>query len=221
MTAPVDRGLVFDLDGTLVDSYEAIARSLNHARREAGLSAIGTDTVRGHVGRGLESLVEDLVPGAAVELSVRRFRERYAQVYAEDTRALPDVPDTVEALGRRGIPMAVASNKPARFGEPILEALGMRRWFRSVHGPDTVGATKPHPAMLRRAITDLGVDAADVLYVGDMPLDVETADRAGVRVALVATGSCDVSTLLATGRPVWHSIREIMTRVAGTGAREG
>jgi len=194
------RALVFDLDGTLVDSYSAITESLNHARAAFGLEDLPAAQVRLQVGRGLEALIEDLVGRDRVSEGVRLFRERYAEVYASMTDVLPGVASTLERLAANGYPMTVASNKPARFGLAIAEALGLSSWLVSVHGPDTVGSTKPDPAMLRRCVEDMQAEASSTAYVGDMVLDVETAARAGVPVILVDGGSSTPTELRATGQ---------------------
>jgi len=196
------RGLVFDLDGTLVDSYEAITASLNYARSEFDLPALSLSTVRERVGRGLESLVAELVGPRYVERAVPAFRRRYAEVFDGMTRALPGVVTTLERLHHAGYPMVVATNKPARFAEPILRGLGMLPFLRGVLGPDVSGVTKPDPGMLRQAFRLLDVPAAGAAYVGDMVLDVESAARAEVPVILVAGGSSSSAELRATGQTV-------------------
>jgi phosphoglycolate phosphatase len=194
------RGFVFDLDGTLVDSYAAIAESLNHARAGFDLPELPGAQVRLQVGRGLEALIADLVGPEHVVEGVRLFRQRYADVYATKTHLLPGVKETLGALAARDYPMTLASNKPARFGEAIARVLGLSAFLVSVHGPDTVGATKPDPAMIRRCLSDMGVDESSAAYVGDMVLDVETAARAGVPVVLVEGGSSTAGDLRSTGQ---------------------
>ena len=214
------RGLVFDLDGTLVDSYGAIAESLNAARAAHGLAALAEREVRGLVGHGLEALLESQVGKERLEQAVHCFRERYARVGIARTTALPGVARGLPALAARGYRMAVATNKPARFAEPILEALGLARWFRCIAGPDRVGATKPDPAMLRYCLRELDLAPPHALYVGDMVLDVETADRAGVAVLLVCGGSSSEDELRATGRPVLRDFDALVGRLtADPGAR--
>jgi 2-phosphoglycolate phosphatase len=204
------RGVVFDLDGTLVDSYPAIAASLNHARVAHGLPPLPEAEVRMHVGRGLENLVAEMVGPDAVEEGVRLFREHYATVYASGTVALDGAAAVVRELARRGYGLAVASNKPARFSEAILAALGMREPFRAVYGPDLTGTTKPEPTMLRLCREALGVSAAETVYVGDMVLDVDTADRAGVPVLLVPGGSSPAPALRATGEIVLDGLFDLL-----------
>lgn len=204
------RGVVFDLDGTLVDSYGAIAASVNHARSAFALPPLSTADVRRRVGRGLESLMADLLGDDRVEEGVRLFRERYAAIFADSTTALPGAPETLRELHRRGFRLSVASNKPARFGEPILERLDMLRYLRGVAGPDTVGTTKPDPRMLDWCLRAMGTERRESLYVGDMVLDAETGARAGLDVLLVAGGSSLPDELRRTGKPVLDRIGLIL-----------
>ena len=114
--------VVFDLDGTLIDGYAAIADALSHAMRRLGREELPLESVRGMVGHGLERLMEKAVgPDLAAE-GVRLFRERYPQVAVEKSELMPGVPEVLVELERRGHALAVASNKPARFSRLILEA---------------------------------------------------------------------------------------------------
>jgi len=203
------RGIVFDLDGTLVDSYGAIAESLNHARAAFALPPLSEDEVRRRVGHGLDSLVSELVGPQHVDAGVRMFREHYAKVFRERTFALPGVAETIRELRRRGYGLAVASNKPARFGRAILESLGLLEHLDDVQGPDSAGATKPHPEMLRRSLRALDLPPGAGVYVGDMVLDVITAARAGLPVILVPGGSCERDALKATGQRVLGTFSEL------------
>jgi phosphoglycolate phosphatase len=215
------RAFVFDLDGTLIDSYPAIAASLNYARSVFDLPPLSHAQVRRRVGRGLEVLIEEQVGAGHVEEGVRLFRERYAEVYAGQTSSLPGALETLRWLHGRGFRMAVASNKPARFAEPILRDLGMLRYLKCVMGPDVAGATKPHPAMIRRCLEVLRVAASEAVYVGDMVLDVQSAARAGLPVLLVPGGSSSLEQLEATGETVLDSLGSLCTMFAEGGRHKG
>lgn len=210
------RGLVFDLDGTLVDSYEAIAASLNHARAGFGLPPLPVSRVRRAVGRGLERLVADMIGPDHVNDGVRLFRERYAETFRPMTRALPGARETLRRLHGWGYRMAVASNKPARFAEPILADAGMLPYLLAVQGPDRSGTTKPEPTMVRNCLRALALSPAQALYVGDMVLDVETAARAGLPVVLVEGGSSPREALEETGQRVLGSLSSLTELLHGS-----
>lgn len=220
------KGLVFDLDGTLVDSYEAISESLNHALGRLGLATLEPARIRKLVGRGLESLIERAMDGAArdpslLESGVRFFRERYDVICVSKTRLLPGVKKTLGELDRRGLTMAVATNKPSYFATRILDALEVGRHLRAVYGPDRVPRPKPHPDMMKAVLSELGLAPADVIYVGDMEVDVETARAAGVRVILLPTGSCELEELESAGAdlvlPDFKALGDLFEDRTGTG----
>jgi 2-phosphoglycolate phosphatase len=200
---------VFDLDGTLVDSYGPIAESVNHVRDAFGLPRLAEDDIRRRVGRGLEALMAEVVGAGHVEAGVRMFRERYAQVYAPRTQALPGADATLRALSRRGFAMSVASNKPSYFGKPILDQLGLLQYLLTVEGPDTAGKPKPDPAMIHLCLQAMRATRQEAVYVGDMVLDVETAARAGISVILVPGGSSSPPELRHTGETVLDSLAEL------------
>lgn len=217
--------IIFDLDGTLIDSYEAIGESLNHALTGLGLESVEPARIRKLVGRGLESLLEramgeparedpDLVPRG-----VRLFRERYDVICIEKTRLLPEVEETLRVLHERGMTMAVATNKPSYFAKRILDALGVGPFLRAVFGPDLVARPKPHPDMLAAVLSAVALRPAETVYIGDMQVDVETARAAGVPVIVLPTGSCDAEELRASGAdlvlPGFRSLQDLFPGPAG------
>jgi HAD superfamily hydrolase (TIGR01509 family) len=209
------RGIVFDLDGTLVDSFGAIAESVNAARTALGLPELETKEITRHVGRGLHLLLADVVGPSLVDRAVPLYREAHERIYLERTKPLPGALDAVRRLHAAGIRLSVASNKLSNFSRGILDHLGFSPYLTTVEGPDTAGAVKPDPAMIRRCLSVMGVDPSEAIYVGDMPLDVESARRAGVPVVLVATGAASAQTLAATGAPLLTRLVDLDT--AGPG----
>jgi phosphoglycolate phosphatase len=191
--------LVFDLDGTLIDGYAAIGDALAFAMGRLGFPALPPERVRRMVGHGLERLLEEAVGAPRAAEGVRLFRERYAEVAIARTHLLPEVPEVLAALGERGHPMALASNKPARFSRLILDAKGIGERFLAVGGPDADTPAKPDPAMLGRLMAAAGATAAETLVVGDMEVDAEFARAAGCRVVLVPSGSRTRDELAAVG----------------------
>jgi phosphoglycolate phosphatase len=212
--------LVFDLDGTLIDGYDAIADALAYAMARFGLEGLPSDQVRLLVGHGIEKLLEKAVGRERAPEGVRLFRERYPRVAVSGTRLMPEVPAVLAGLAGRGHVMAVASNKPARFSRMIMDACGVGGYFRAVAGPDEETPTKPDPAMLHRLMTDYGASPFQTLVVGDTEVDSEFARAAGCSVVLVPSGSrtraellgVDSDALLETlsNLPGWIEARELI-----------
>jgi phosphoglycolate phosphatase len=181
--------LVFDLDGTLIDGYSAIADALSFAMTRLGAAPLPVEKVRGMVGHGLERLVEEAVGKDRAAEGVRLFRERYSEVAIAQTALMPHAADALAALSAKGYLMAVASNKPSVFSRRILEAKGIARFFLAVGGPDSDTPAKPNPAMLHRLMDVAGAAPSETVVVGDMEVDSEFARAARCRVVLVPGGS--------------------------------
>lgn len=203
------RGIVFDLDGTLIDSYEAIADSLNHALGLLGYSPMAPQEVRLLVGRGLEVLIEGALrdrgakdPAGDAVRGVEFFRRRYEKICEGKTSILPAVRETLGTLRARGYKMAVATNKPSYFAIRLLGVLGIKEHFACVLGPDLVAHHKPHPAMVTTALERLALEPREAVYVGDMEVDVQTARAAGLKVVVLPTGSSSLEDLRKCGADV-------------------
>ena len=192
------RCILFDLDGTLVDSYDAIAESLNAARAAFGKPSYTRQEVIKMVGHGLENLMEKALGAERVAEGVRVFRERYRDISLPRTRLLAGVESTLETLRDRGYALAVITNKPASFSRRILEHLGVGHHFPVLYGPDLAPA-KPDPEMVTRSLLDLGFSPDEAVLVGDMRVDLDTARNAGIPFYAVATGSDSREELAAAG----------------------
>ena len=169
---------LFDLDGTLIDSFEDIAVSANHARRCVGLPERPTRELYGFVGEGAQRLIERTVGLDRPELvapALAAWREHYEAHMLEHTRPYPGV---VEALGRIEGPKAVVTNKPAASARRLVEALGLAPLVPIVVGGGDVESRKPDPEGSRLALSRLGVHER-VVFVGDSIVDAETAKNAG------------------------------------------
>jgi phosphoglycolate phosphatase len=181
--------IVFDLDGTLIDGYDAIEEALAHAMKSLGREPPGRGRVREMVGHGLEKLLEQAVGAGDAAEGVRLFREYYPDVAIEKSRLLPGVPEALESLAREGYAMCLASNKPLRFSRQILESKNVAAYFRGFAGPDAIHAPKPDPSMLRALMAEMGSTPEATVCVGDMEVDVEFARAGGCRAIVVPTGS--------------------------------
>lgn len=205
------RAILFDLDGTLVDSYPAIQQSINHVRSRHGLAPLALETVKAAVGNGLAVLLERTCPTRDPEDDAAAFLRHHPSVLVSGTRLLPGVRRTVAALSHRGCLLGVCSNKPLSLTRKLLKKLEFERYFAVVLGPESVGRAKPAPDMLEMALRKLKVPGNRSLYVGDMTIDVETARRAGIASWVIASGTHSLGQLQAA-RPdhVLGRIRELL-----------
>jgi phosphoglycolate phosphatase len=183
------RAILFDFDGTLADSYDAIAASVNHVRAHRGLPSLTVDQVRIHVGHGPGHLLAHTVGVGNPKENESIYRRHHPTVMKELTRLLPGAAEVLAKLQERGLKLAVCSNKPLPYTKVLLATLGIAERFDAVLGPEDVRKPKPAPDMLIAGLARLGVKADEAIYVGDMTVDITTARGAGVRVCVVPTGS--------------------------------
>lgn len=189
------RGIVFDLDGTLIDSLGDIAAALGSALAASGRATPTVEAVKGMVGCGARRLVE-----RALEASGAPFTDEEAETvlgdflgsYVQDpigrTRLYPGMDQVLAALRRDGFALAIATNKPQDLAEAVVAALGLRGAFVHIAGARPGLALKPAPDLVRSASAALGMAAEDVIMVGDSVADVKAAHAAGCRVVAVGWG---------------------------------
>jgi phosphoglycolate phosphatase len=183
--------IVFDLDGTLVESHASLASAANALLGELGRPPVSVDTCAGFVGHGVGKLVERVlehtggVP-AALEPHLARFREIYAADPVTGTVPYPGVPAALDALAAAGHGLAVCTQKPDAPALAILRALALMPPVTGFTGGDTLGLLKPDPRMLAHAAGQL--PPGPVVMVGDSGVDAETARRAGVPFLLHTEG---------------------------------
>lgn len=200
MTTLRYRAVLFDLDGTLVDSYNALTEAVNHARRTHGLPELSTTDIRDMVGEGIERLLQRAFDRAEVSESiVQSFVSRYDDICCAESRVLEEVEVTLRQLSELGVAMAVCTNKPTVFSKKILDFLELSHYFRAIVGPDIAGARKPEARHLSVTLAFTECPPEDALFVGDMPLDIHAARNSGIDVAVVATGSSSREQLTASG----------------------
>lgn len=191
------RAVLFDLDGTLVDSYAALTDAVNFALRQHGLEELSAETIRSFVGEGLELLLLRAFDGNVPDTATNAFETRYDEICCEQSRILRDVEATLSALENLNVSMAVCTNKPTAFSKKILEFLHLAPFFEAIVGPDVAGARKPQAQHVLRTLEATKCAPEEALFVGDMPVDVEAAHNSGIAVAVVPTGSSTSSALKA------------------------
>ncbi len=197
-TAPIYRvrALLFDLDGTLVDSRRDLAAALDATLADFGLPPLGVEAVTRFVGDGARRLVErGLAPArpdapfseAFVAEALETFKTRYAERLLATTRAYPSVGPALERFA--ATPKAVVTNKPAAFSEAILRGLGLRSYFVGVIGGDTLPERKPHPAPVLAGLAACGVShPTAAVMIGDSPNDIRAGRAAGTLTCGVTYG---------------------------------
>lgn len=189
------RAVLFDLDGTLIDSVGDIAAALNEHLGKRGLDSVPVEMVRTMVGDGVVKLVERAyryighpLSGVALDAEVAALRKIYDKHLTEHTVLIPGAAEVVRDLGDRGILMGVVTNKPQSAAETVLGHFGLDRRLGTIVGDDGERARKPAPDMVRLALSALGVDRADAVLVGDGAADVGAARAAGVPAVLLEGG---------------------------------
>jgi phosphoglycolate phosphatase len=188
------KAALFDLDGTLVDSARDLTLAVDAMLAAMGRPAAGEDNVRSWIGNGANMLVRRalagtsdpatvaLVPEAVAVQAQLSFRDAYARVNGRAAVLYPFVVEALDTWAALGIRMAVVTNKPRPFAEPLLHGLGIADRFVLVIGGECLPQKKPHPQPLLHAAAELGVEPADCLMVGDSSNDVGAAHAAGMRV---------------------------------------
>lgn len=197
LSFPLDvRGVAFDLDGTLVETLPDLHEAALRMLAQLGRPPVPEATVRACIGDGVDRLVKRLLTGepagepdaASFERAVADFREHYGSVLTRASHPFAGAIHMLENLRDRGFKLACVTNKPARFTEPLLEGLALAQRLDLVLSGDSLPRRKPDPLPLLHAAGVFGIDAAQLLMVGDSPADTGSARAAGCPVFCVPYG---------------------------------
>src|SRR5712664_121163 len=187
---PHVRALIFDLDGTLIDSKVDLIHSVNAMLRELRRPQLEAETISGYIGHGAPQLVARALGGSATEEELKHALQFFLGYYEEhkmdNTCAYPGVPETLARLNHMG--MAVLTNKPERISVRILKELGLAHYFRVIYGGNTFESKKPDPFGAKKILEEFGVSGGEALIIGDSEVDVQTARNAGTLAAAVNYG---------------------------------
>ena len=192
MTGANCRAVLFDLDGTLIDSAPDLAGAGNDMRIARGLAPHPLAHFRPMVGSGARGMIGrafDIGPDHATFGALRdEFLQRYEARMTQETRLFPQMQPVLDALAHHALPWAIVTNKATRFSDPLVRALGLLPPAATLVCGDTTPHAKPHPAPLLEAARRLGVAPADCVYVGDDLRDVQAGQAAGMRTIAVHWG---------------------------------
>jgi len=215
------RGILFDLDGTLVDTSRDITSNINRAFKATGYPQLSHETILSHVGYGAHYLVEKCLQIHAPKIKVddklvtqiwEKFREFYRVHIIDEAQPYPGV---VKFLEREKRPMGVISNKPEEMVKAVLRELHLERYFKFCWGRDTLPVSKPDPEVIRYGIHELGIDLpGDVCMLGDNPVDTIAARGAGAISIAMTYGFSSVE-VLEQEQPdfLFHNFEEFVTTI--------
>jgi phosphoglycolate phosphatase len=190
--------VVFDLDGTLVDTAPDLVATLKTILAREGLPPVGYEAARNMVGGGARVMLERglaaagcILPVAAIDVLTRDFIDHYATHIADTSRPFPGAEAALDTLAERGFRLAVCTNKLEWLSVRLLDALGLSKRFSAICGADTFGVSKPDPTILLRTVASAGATGNAAVMVGDSLTDIATARAAKVPVIAVDFGYTD------------------------------
>jgi len=181
--------VIFDLDGTLIDAYDAIVESFNYTMRKIGIRQRSYQTIKRAVGWGDRGLLCPFVPEDKLGMALKIYQTHHKNSLSKYTRFLPGAKEVLRYLKNRGYQLAVASNRPKDFTQIVIRKLKLKHFFDYVLCGNELKRAKPHPDILLKIIRKLAIKKKEALYVGDMTIDVNTGKNAGIRTIAVTTGS--------------------------------
>ncbi|MBI3680058.1 MAG: HAD-IA family hydrolase [Acidobacteria bacterium] len=209
--------LIFDLDGTLIDSQMDLAVSVNRAREHLGLPPLAQELIFTYVGNGAPVLVRKaLGPGAAdeeVDRALQFFLAYYREHMLDHTVLYPGVREALDIFRSHRIAMAVLTNKPAHLSQAIVDGLGLGSHFFRVYGGNSFAQKKPDPAGVEALLKESHASRQRTLMIGDSAIDVRTARNAGVRVAGVTYGFQPETLMAEPPDLVVHHIEDLVPLV--------
>ena len=189
--------VIFDLDGTLIDAYPAIAAGINRMLQSLGYPQQKPEVIKRKVGWGVEKLIMPFIEKKDAQKAVELYLKSQETLLPKMTKLLPGAKMVLKELKDRGCKLAVASNRPSSFSESLLKKLKIAQYFSFVLCADQIGSYKPNPKILHSIMRKLNIPPEETVYVGDMALDAETGKKARVKTIIVLTGSSNQNEVIA------------------------
>ena len=210
------RGVLLDLDGTLIDHFATLYACYAFVLSTLGLAVPSREVVRRSVGGSMEVTMRKLVAEEHVAAAAQLWRDHFARTYLDDVTLMPGGGELVRALHERRLRLGVFTNKIGETSRGICAHLGLRPYLDVVLGANDTAWRKPQPEFTHLALEKLGTSAAETVLIGDSPYDVDAARVVGMHVACVTTGTHTAEELEAAGANSIHSdLRAVARDVFG------
>lgn len=210
------RAVLFDLDGTLVDSLEDLTDAVNHIRHSFSFSPLTTDTVRLRIGKGARYLIQQVLPDVTksdIDHALKSFLDFNKQHITDKSRLYPGILETLHELAARGIRMAVISNKNEDLSTLILQTLGIHDLFENICGGDTYPERKPSPLPLLYVADKIGIAPYECVMAGDSINDILAGQQANI-ASIACTWGYGSDEELTGADALAHSPQELLAVIS-------
>lgn len=181
--------IAFDLDGTLINAYEAVAVALKRVLREYGLLEADDLTIQRNVGWGERILLSAFLPEDILDEAQKKYHKYHGEALPETVKFLPGAEELLKALKEKDYSLVIATNRPVWSTDIILDCLKVKNDFTYILSGEQVSKMKPDPEILLHILEKYELSKDEMLYVGDMTVDAITGNAAGVKTVVVTTGS--------------------------------
>lgn len=181
--------IIFDLDGTLVNAYRAIEKSLNFTLKKLGYPEVNISRVRQAVGWGDENFIKNFVNKEDLEKGLKIYRQHHKYSLIRYSKVIPKVRKILEILRNKNYKLAIASNRPEKFTNLLLNHLNLKKYFDLIACAKNEKEIKPNPKILLKVIKRLGIKKNEAIYLGDMTIDVYAGKNAGIKTVALLGGS--------------------------------
>lgn len=206
---------IFDLDGTLVNSYLAIQKSLNRTRKEFGFKEIGFKQVKKAVGKGDKKFIQEFFPTQLEDKTLKIYRKYHKGDLLKYSKPMPYARQLLRFLKTRNKKIAIASNRPTRFTHLIIKKVNIKKYVNYVLCADRIGKLKPDPEIVFQILQKFNCQPRFAVLIGDMVIDVQTAKRAGIDSVAVTTGSSSLKDLkYASPTYIFKNLKHLKDMIA-------